>query len=171
MAASLFQGAKAEVIIGSLDLHNPSLQRSSVFLDEVLDVSVLLHTPCIEELLEESLSRLSISLETHATGTPAKRQGADKSPQPDHVTELVSRCDVDVVQDPITAISSSRMTLAWTTQIHIGLPTFSNAVTAHPLTRNTRPNTYHFPPTCSRLHSHIEPNTLTNIPITTSRSR
>lgn len=124
MAASLFQGAKAEVVlpqVESLNLERTSPQRTSVFLDEVLDVFVLLHTPCNEETLKESLSRLSITLETHATGTPA-RPRADKGPQSDHVIELVSRCDVDVAQDPITAISSNKTTLAWTTQIHIGMP-------------------------------------------------
>jgi hypothetical protein len=124
MAASLFQGAKAEVILpqaGALDLQSTSPQRTSVFLDEVLDVFVVLHTPCDEETLKKSLSRLSITLETLATGTPARAQ-RDTPLQSDQVTELVCRCDVDVAQDPITAISSNRMTLAWTTQVHIGLP-------------------------------------------------
>jgi len=174
MAASLFHGAKAEVIlpqIGALDLQSPSPQRSSVFLDEVLNVFVLLHTTCNEETLKESFSRLSITLETHATGTPVRRQGADKGPQSDQVTELVSRCDVDVTQDPITAISSSRMTLAWTTQIHIGLSPLPIAVTAHRLTLSNRPYTYHFTPTCPRLHSHVHTSILTRIPSAISRAR
>ena len=174
MAASLFHGAKAEVIlpqIGSLDLQSPSPQRTSVFLDEVLDVFVLIHTTCNEETLKESLSRLSITLETHATGTPARRQGADKGPQSDQITELVSRCDVDVKQDPIIAISSSRTILAWITQIHIGLSPLPSAVTAHRLTLSNRPHTYHFTPTCPRLHSHVDTSTLTSISSTISWSR
>jgi len=174
MAASLFQGAKAEVIlphVGFLDLQSPSSQRSSVFLDEVLDVFVLLHTICNEETLKESLSRLSITLETHATGTPVRRQGADKGPQSNQVTELVSRCDVDITQDPITAISSSRTTLAWTTQIHIGLSPFPSAMTAHRLTLSDRPHTYQFTPTSTRLQSHVDTHTLTSIPSTVSRPR
>jgi len=119
--SSMLLNSRIEIIVptdGELVLSSRPKERSSIFLDELVNVYILLYTTASESSLAEQLPRLSISLETLVTGSEIAQTPATH-PQA-QVKAVVDVHKIDTSQDPLTAITSDGITLAWTASVHIG---------------------------------------------------
>jgi len=122
---SMLFNAKIGVLVptdGDFDLTSSPKERTSIFLDEQIDVYVVLRTAADESILQEQLPRLSISLETYVTGIQ-KQASLAQSPETDSQPQARDVLDVYKIaatQDPLSVVSSDGVTLAWRIGVHIG---------------------------------------------------
>lgn len=123
--SSILLNSRIEVIVptdGEIDLSSQIKERTSILLDELVNVYIFLYTTASESSLEEQLPRLSISLETLITGfdkQPSSAHSSSTHPEA-QVRDVVLVHKIDTTQDPLTAITSNGITLAWTASVHIG---------------------------------------------------
>jgi len=122
---SMLFNAQIEVVVpkdGDFDLTRSPKERTSIFLDEQIDVYVVLRTAADESILQEQLPRLSISLETYVTGMQ-KQAALAQSPQTDSRPQARDVLDVHKIastRDPLSVVSSDGITLAWRIGVQIG---------------------------------------------------
>jgi len=176
--SSILHKAQIEIIVpedDEIDLTSSPRERAFIFLDELINVYILLQTTTSSETaLQQQLPRLAISLNILATDAqqqsiPAQGSGTLSQSQ---VADVVHIYKIDTTQIAHQEIASDSTTLAWKTRVHIGTAP-SNVHSRPPLKMmNLRPHQNHIYITESQLCSNSNSRSTTDTSSTTAgRSR
>jgi hypothetical protein len=117
MSETMLRQAKVEIIVQQLQISSSTSPRSLLFLDELVDVHLLLHSTAPEAAVLAELPKLSITLDAYAVGT-SDRRGLDRASE--QLKDLVSSYSLDASSGHTKALASHKTTTTWSTKVHIG---------------------------------------------------
>jgi hypothetical protein len=115
MSETMLRQAKVEIIVQQLQASGSTLPRSSLFLDEVVDVQLLLQSTAPEAAVLAELPKLSITLDAYAV---EPQNGLDQASE--QLKDLVSSESLDASSGYTKPSASHKTTITWSTKVHIG---------------------------------------------------